>query len=152
MENLKPSLFVVPARQSLLAGGIDPSELIPGLLKRVQLRALLMALKVKSVPDAWEEFIRELYWLSFLESWDLCPAWIHISHIHTVQHAGKTEEENNGWVVFKLNTYLPFRREMKVVRGEALLGPSSFYNRSGRFLKTTWMIFLHLDYLLHAVL
>jgi hypothetical protein len=48
------------------------------------------------------------------------------------QHAGKTEEENNGYVVFKLNTYLPFRREMKVVRGEALLGPSSFDNRSAQ--------------------
>ncbi len=33
------TLFVVPARQAAQAGGIDSSESIPGLLKRLQIRA-----------------------------------------------------------------------------------------------------------------
>jgi hypothetical protein len=34
------TLFVVPDRQATLAGGVYPSESIPGLLKRLQIRSL----------------------------------------------------------------------------------------------------------------
>jgi hypothetical protein len=33
------TIFVVPARQATLAGGIDSSQSIPGLLKRLQIWA-----------------------------------------------------------------------------------------------------------------
>jgi len=35
------TLFVVPARQAAQTGGIDSSESIPGLLKRLRVRALV---------------------------------------------------------------------------------------------------------------
>jgi hypothetical protein len=36
------TLFVVPARQATKAAGIDSSELMPGLHKRLQIRAQLL--------------------------------------------------------------------------------------------------------------
>ncbi len=39
------NLFFVPARQATLAGGIDSSESMPGLLKRLQRRALIQKIK-----------------------------------------------------------------------------------------------------------
>ncbi len=41
------TLFVVLARHSTLAGGIDSSESIPGLLKCLQIRALALTMQVK---------------------------------------------------------------------------------------------------------
>jgi hypothetical protein len=38
------TLFAVPARQATLAGGIDSLEAIPGLPKRLQIRALILGI------------------------------------------------------------------------------------------------------------
>ncbi len=50
------TLFDVPARQATEAGEIDYSESIPGLLKGLQIRALM----------SWEQFLAELCYLSQL--------------------------------------------------------------------------------------
>jgi hypothetical protein len=75
------TLFVVPARQTTSVGGIDYSESIPGLHKRLQIRALVIRAQVFNdditfysppvfVPTCYRDglFLDKAHDLTFLEN------------------------------------------------------------------------------------